>query len=324
MNQQNKITTISEFLLHAGTEYIVLDVSRGRHVLDNQYFFDIENNKDVFPRPRQNNAWLCIMFWNKNESAEHYIWYLKLPIDERGLLQAAARDQFLQILIEALGTQMQLNDSVEAGLPENPFVFTPSQQMRADCNAKFKSILNMELNEEAKLAQRYLSTPSVIDWQTLSVQNFADALAFIKHEDLSQALKDNLYQYPQPVLNCLFAGLEGMELSETDTDLIATFVKSAKDITKALGLRAISLGNMDIRKKTITTLLENSSDLDVELLVVIAGRHWQCLENIKLLSLYMQRVAEVTSEQKFIRRYLYRPGVGSCIETIDVAVTANN
>ena len=45
----NSINSISEFLLHAGTEYIVFDMGRRLTALDNQAFLDIENGSTVAP-----------------------------------------------------------------------------------------------------------------------------------------------------------------------------------------------------------------------------------------------------------------------------------
>lgn len=59
----NSINSISEFLLHAGTEYIVFDMGRRLTALDNQAFLDIENGSTVAPFPRQQHAWFGIVFF---------------------------------------------------------------------------------------------------------------------------------------------------------------------------------------------------------------------------------------------------------------------
>lgn len=297
MSNAKKISTISEFLLHAGTEYIVIDVSRGRQQIDNQVFFDIENTKSPFPRPRQQCAWLCIVFWNKQSSNEHYIWYLKLPLDERGLLQVAARDQFLQILLEALGSQMQINDSLDRGLPENPFVFTPSQQMRADCNAMIKSMLQIPLSENAELATRYLISPEIIDWRGLSVQHLADAVAALDTESICRITEHQLQRYPSPVLTSLFSGLEGIALCHSSSKHLAQFVEKSSEYIRALALRAMSQADAEVCKALITDLLDTHHTLDIELLVVIAGRHWQQLNNASLLEKYLLHVLGVKEQE---------------------------
>ena len=67
----NSINSISEFLLHAGTEYKVFDMGRRLTQLDAQSFLDIENGSAYAPYPRQQHAWFGIVFWNKQASTQH-------------------------------------------------------------------------------------------------------------------------------------------------------------------------------------------------------------------------------------------------------------
>jgi hypothetical protein len=123
----NSINSISEFLLHAGTEYIVFDMGRRLTALDNQAFLDIENGSTVAPFPRQQHAWFGIVFWNKNSSNQHYIWFIKLPLDEQGLVVAASRNHFLQIIVDALGQSISDDSEAANTLPDNPYSFVPAQ-----------------------------------------------------------------------------------------------------------------------------------------------------------------------------------------------------
>lgn len=297
MQEARSISTISEFLLHAGTEYIVLDVSRGIRIVDNQRFFEYENCTHAFPHPRQTHAWLCIMFWNKKLNSEHYIWYVKLPVDENSLIVAAARDQFLQIVVDALGKSIDDEQRLKHGLPENPCVFTPSQQMRADCNAKFKKYLADNDVEDAfkplddSSTWTYLQAPSVQRWETLSVQNIADIIVFADQTDIEECLLKHLEQYPGPVLNCILSTLEGISISEKLSKYLGSlFYKYTQE--QALILRALTNGNLNIKTQLIDDILATNDKLDVELLVVIAGRHWHLLRDSERLSRYMKKVAE--------------------------------
>tara|TARA_Y100000814_G_scaffold293367_1_gene274622 strand:- start:1382 stop:1690 length:309 start_codon:yes stop_codon:yes gene_type:complete len=98
-----QINSISEFLLQAGTEYLVFDLGRRIEPLESQTFLNIENGLHIPPFPRQKHAWFGIVFWNKRASNQHYIWFIKLPIDEQGLVVTATRNHFLQIIVDALG-----------------------------------------------------------------------------------------------------------------------------------------------------------------------------------------------------------------------------
>ncbi len=59
------IDTISEFMLHAGTDYRVYDMGRGIESMDSQKFIELEKNQLPAPCPRTGHAWFGIVFWNK-------------------------------------------------------------------------------------------------------------------------------------------------------------------------------------------------------------------------------------------------------------------
>ena len=56
----SSIDTISEFLLHAGTDYRVFDMARGIRPLDSQSFLEIENGTVPAPYPRQQHIWFGV------------------------------------------------------------------------------------------------------------------------------------------------------------------------------------------------------------------------------------------------------------------------
>ncbi|MFC3121916.1 DUF3549 family protein [Agaribacter flavus] len=301
MTHPRTISTISEFLLHAGTEYMVIDLSRGFHLLDNQEFFEYENNSIAFPRPRQGHAWLCIMFWNKQLNAEHYIWYIKIPVDEHSLLVSAARDQFLQIVVTSLGQAADNQKSLERGLPDNPFVFTPSQQMRANCSALLKqALLNKEGNFNAETlkaypAYTYLNAPRESTWEYLSIQNIADLLVFAEQADIRSALIQNVKHYSLQVLNCILGSLECVNLTKDLSDcLIALSKENIQQSTTIL--RALAKSDTPSVETLISDILVKSPTLDLETLVVIAGRHWQVLSQKPVLRQYMKHVVSFCAD----------------------------
>ncbi|MFC4700036.1 DUF3549 family protein [Glaciecola siphonariae] len=297
MHSHKAFATLSEFLLQAGTEYFILDVSRTRHLLDNQRFFDYENNERPYDCPRQGYAWFCLVFWNKSMNQEHYIWFLKLPVDEQGLIQQAARDQFLQIVIEALGNELQKVDTTSAELPENPFVFVPSQQLLADCNAFIRHHLDLPNRPGLAKAFTYIKAPNVQPWAELSVQDISDFASKIHHKPHEQAVIANLSQLPDAVCLCLFSSFEGIKLPSELNHALLNYQQSADDKLSAMALRALASSHNSAVKDYVHSLISSDNPLDIETLVVIAGRFWQCLipqEHTEqdYLSLYLAKVAK--------------------------------
>ena len=170
MTHSKNINTLSEFLLQAQTQYLLIDLGRGMRLINNQTFFEWENQQAPCAYPRQDHAWFCIVFWNEQVDKERYMWFIKLPVDENGLLVQASRNQFLEIIVTALGSQLEHTANEQAQLPENPYIFTPSQQQLADCNALIRRQINDNSRDNSK-AIRYMQAPSIQEWQDLSVQN---------------------------------------------------------------------------------------------------------------------------------------------------------
>ena len=158
----SQINTISEFLLQAGTDYRVFDMARGIRQLESQLFLEIERATLPAPFPRQQHAWFGILFFDKKMSHERYIWFVKLPLDEQGLVIAAAQQQFLQLVIEALGQTLDKQNSTNNQLPENPFTFVPNQQQLADFNSIGRIELDIPLSEHLALVEQYLSKVPVL------------------------------------------------------------------------------------------------------------------------------------------------------------------
>jgi hypothetical protein len=296
MTSPQSFSTLSEFLLQAGTEYFIIDVSRTRHLLDNQVFFDYENNKAPYANPRQGHAWLCIVFWNKQLNQEHYIWFVKLPVDEQGLLVQAAINQFLQIVTQALGQQLQGMDEKNAELPENPFVFTPSQQLLSDCNSTIRKHLNLPERPGLQKALSYLKAPSVQPWDELSLQDMSDLALQIDSAPVQQAFVQNLEILPKAVCLCLFSTFEGLQLPVQVEQSMLSYHARCEAALAPMVLRALASTRTEQVNNYIRQLVANKDALDIETLIVIAGRHWQALSPETLMS-------EEQSPQDYLRLY---------------------
>jgi hypothetical protein len=298
--------TISEFLLNAGTEYFVIDVSRTRQIMDNQEFFECELNQQPFPRPRQGHAWLCVVFWNKQLNHEHYIWFIKLPVDEQSLLMPAARDQFLHIVVQALGREMEQMQNQQGELPENPFVFAPSQQLLADCNATIRKHLGVANRPELKKAIDYLKAPSVQAWDNLAVQDISDVAVNVDDPQIRHAIEQNLEVLPHAVNTCLLSGLESTQLEDSTVEAILSYHSRCEQTLAPMLLRALGNTQTAQVQQYIHQLIQSEQSLDVETLVVIAGRHWHALipdvsGNQQALAQYFEKLVQADASYALFR-----------------------
>ena len=299
---QNTIDTISEFLLQAGTEYRVFDLSRGIQAIDSQTFMDYETNTQAFASPRNGHAWFGIVFWNKQLNQEHYIWFIKLPIDENSLLITAARNQFLEIVVSALGRELEHAKERQAELPENPFVFKPSQQLMADFNAVSKQTLNVKFDEKHASVRNYIKAPSVQDWRELSLQSISDFAVIAEHSDEKQALlAKNFHLLASPFLVSICTSFENIRLSQPLVEVIMNMHKSCEDEQlRSMLLRALSKQSNEKIVELVDSLIHEPST-SVSELVVIAGRFWLYLTDANRLKLFLQACIDKDNSFKLFK-----------------------
>lgn len=296
----NSINSISEFLLHAGTEYHVIDMGRRLVPTSSQAFLEIENGSAYAPYPRQQHAWFGIVFWNKQASQSHYIWFVKLPLDEQGLVVAAARNHFLEIIVDALGQSIAEENEKAQTLPDNPYSFVPGQSQLAQFNAMVKNLLGQPLSEHAQKVEAYIQAPQLVDWQQIPMQSVADfthALAsHAKSNSLLQAISDNRALYADVFLNTL------MEMSESITTPLELknlmFEKlMCDDQISVSALRGLSCDSFDkTLHAKLCELLRKECAKRIDILSVIAARHFSQMDEV-LLKVFLEQVANLDNKE---------------------------
>ena len=297
----NSINSISEFLLHAGTEYIVFDMGRRLTALDNQAFLDIENGSTVAPFPRQQHAWFGIVFWNKNSSNQHYIWFIKLPLDEQGLVVAASRNHFLQIIVDALGQSISDDSEAANTLPDNPYSFVPAQSLLAQFNALVRAKLNQPISVSAQYVIAYVKAPQVADWQTIPLQAIADVVIRLDSMENAQEVQDSVLRnfslFAEPFQRAFMEMAEVANVSERLNQCMLS-VLDGDEISLA-ALRGLSC---ETKNDTIYTQLVSHFEAKklnrLDILSVIAARHFQQMDE-KLLLLFFEAVAEVDNQENY-------------------------
>lgn len=298
----NSINSISEFLLHAGTEYIVFDIGRRIAPLAHQTFLEIENGTKVAPYPRQKHAWFGIVFWNKNTSNQHYIWFIKLPIDEQGMLVSATRNHFLQIIVDALGLTIADNKEASNTLPDNPYSFVPNQSQLAQFNALVRSHLQLPMSESAEMALAYIKAPQIVDWQKIPVQGIADIATQLQNtssfSDIESHIVSNFSFFADSFQQTLMEMCEAIEVSNNIQQCFFSVLNNNEEINLA-ALRALS---SDQKNDQVYQVLYDSFKTKklnrIDILSVIAARHFQQMDTALLL-LFFEAVAEVDHNEHY-------------------------
>ncbi len=292
----NTIDTISQLLQSSNSQYRFYDIGRKIEKISKEQFEKIEQNQIPYPTPSQGHACIAIAFWQK-QSPQPYLWLLKLPLDERGLLNQGARNHFIAIIVEALGADLtqDANEQQEELLKNNPYLFTPAQYKLAALNSKIKFELKQPPSEYLAPFTSYLSADTSWDnWQTVGVQGITDFAVRInenasKKEKNSELLSKALPHLPSEVLLPLCSALENEPLPvELLTALITLFKaqltsqKPATEQTVQLQqhlLRSLASSCQHPHVHQLISFLLQQQTLAAELLITLSGRCWLALEN---------------------------------------------
>jgi hypothetical protein len=313
-----QISSISEFLLQAKTEYRVFDMGRGIRPVPDQTFLELENGILGAPNPRLQHAWFGLIFFSRELSDEHYIWFVKLPLDEQGLVITATRDHFLQIITDALGQQLEHNKNAKGRLPENPYSFLPNQQQLADFNSISRSALSLPPSTYYQDAMTYFNHPKQQDWQQVPLQGIADIAALVQQKDTVSLLINSFNDLASPVRIHLLASLENHIVEKRLSHFIIDWciANFHQDTQLQHGLRALSQSTDKVAvKDLLTKVLQSEHGSDVNTMVLIAARHWQYFGDADFLALYINQLAELDSEL-FISLYadlVQIPSIRPCL-----------
>jgi hypothetical protein len=294
-----QITTISEFLLQAGTEYRVYDMARAIRQISEQTFLELESGLTKSSFPRQRHAWFGIVFWNKQLSKQHYIWFLKLPLDEQGYIVVATRNHFLQLIIEALGQQLENAESQGGQLTDNPYGFIPNQTQLANFNSISRRDLALPDSAYFQQALDYIKRPVGQDWQQLPLQGISDFAAHSRQEIYCQLLMKNLVRLQPQVRHRLLSDLENHLISDALSEFIAAYAReNMTDLLELqVALRALSQSEQEAPLQTLLkALLHSPLGQHPDILTLIAARHWQHLINEVLLNIFIQNLAVIDAD----------------------------
>jgi hypothetical protein len=300
------IETLSELLKLSGSQYRLYDIGRLVSKLPKDNFEKVELNQLPYPTPTQGHACIAIAFWQK-ESSQPYLWLLKLPLDERGLLNQGARNHFIAIIVEALGADLtqQTSKKQEELLSSNPYLFTPAQYKLASLNSKIKVDLKQLPSEYFSPFKEYLSQEGNWDnWQHVGVQGITDFIARIKQNNNDELLINALPYLPTEVLSPVCSALENEEFSISLINALisefklALFCKDNANKAPVL-LRSLAANSHHVYVKDTVSQILNQPEVSTDLLVTLSSRCWLALADERTLSSYFEHLLKSKESELF-------------------------
>lgn len=298
----HKITTLTEFFQESGAKYRIFDMGRRVTKLSPDEFSYFERAETPYPYPFQQAALFGVVFWDPSATDKHYVWFLKFPLDEQGLLLQAARDEFLVMLLDRVGECMLAAEdgkNIEGALKDSPYTFTPREDKMAVFNAQATKSLAKEPSQYYADALAYFTGQKDINaWQLLGFQGVADvAIRLESHEEIL-ALANMLPLLPEQPFTALSQCLESVKLG---TDLIEVLAQrlnvelqeNEPNIAQVCAcLRAVSnspaKGLVD---QMVMQVLLHQCSKNIEILAIISGRIWRILEQEDMCQLFTEQLA---------------------------------
>ena len=293
--------TLSDFLTTSQCQFRVYDLGRKITKISNSVFNKIDSNNQPYPFPIQKHAFLAIVFWQtKKQQNEHFIWFLKIPLDEQGLLKITAQTSFIKMVIEAMGEDLttEISSKLQERLASNPYVFKPSTEKLAVLNSKMNTAFIRPASSFYSSTQQYFSGLTPLDsWQHLGLQGIADVCERLDRDDNQVNLIKIIPSLPEELLKSLAICLEHVnDLSPTLTAVIAKQAESEcnkrNEALAILLLRAISSSPATgITKALIEQQLSSPLIYNPHWYISVAGRVWTQLEDEVLLNKFLEALA---------------------------------
>ncbi len=326
----NQVKTISQFFEQSNTHFRIFDMGRRIRKMPSVQFQQFEECTLAYPKPSQRQAWLGVLGWENENKNNHFIWFLKLPLDEKACMVPAGRDDFLHRLLKTVdakfsGTQQDAKNAMD----DNPYGFTPNQERMACFHAKTLKVLGQPASQYYQLAQSYFAGRLGYEqWPQLGLQGIADIATRFDEDNNAQHLAKSIPHLPAQPFSVLCNFLENEKINTQITEAIVhrineQLMNKEPDIQVITsGLRGISYAKAGgLREQLIKNLLNHSMAHNIEVLITIAGRTWSDLHSPQLNQPYIEALASESVGQDIFNHVmsdlLYIPGMrGSLLQVL--------
>ncbi|WP_394247980.1 DUF3549 family protein [Vibrio profundi] len=300
------IHTLTQLLKNSGCQYDIYDLGRRIQKIDNDLFANVEQGKQPYPFPLQRQAHLAISYWN--EEKQPWIWFLKFKLDERGLLLQAEVGNFLKFVIEAMGTRLngEMSEEQQQKLSNNPYTFKPSEDKMAVFHSQVRAALDLPTSQYYEHAQHYFTGDLGWDnWQTVGLQGITDMCARLEHNQNGVAIRKALKKLPSEPLYATLGALEHTPLPEKLAQRIQELAEnetssSEPDLFLLSALvRTLSGAPESVSASVIKAILASPRLSHQEVLIGLAGRSWQSLQDPVIAEQFLLRLAQTGNQTLF-------------------------
>jgi hypothetical protein len=298
------INTLTDFLEQSQCQFRIYDLGRKVTKIANSDFKKFEHNNLPYPYPIQQHAYIAITFWQAKQQ-EHFVWFLKMPLDEQGFMSVPAQTGFIKMVVEAMGKDLtaDISKQQQEFLASNPYIFKPNMEKLAIFNAAINFAFIRPASSFYPETLRYFSGQNRWEnWQELGIQGIADLAARLNYDNNQQNIINALPYLPKQPLQSLAICLENQDQINTE---LATAIAKQADIelendhqdSAIMLLRALaSAPAVGIAKALLKRQFSSSLIYNQHWYIAIAGRLWHLLEDETLLNRFFETLANHHSD----------------------------
>ncbi len=299
----SEIASITEFIRRTGATYRVFDMGRRVRRIDNDAFERFENGEIPWEAPLQRAAWLGLVFWQPGAAADdHYIWFLRLPLDEQGGLEVASRDTFLHRLVERVGRNIeaaQKGGEIDSAMKDNPFAFSPKPDRLAVFHAHAQRLLDGEPSGYYPHAREYFAGEVGFDqWAFVGIQGIADVCARLDRDGNAERLAEAIPELPVEPLEAVGGCLENEPVAPPLTGALVERLQgeladpSPRPAVVVALVRGLSAAEpVEHRRAALVEVLESETGRDIEVLAAVAGRCWEDMADADVRRAFLEALA---------------------------------
>lgn len=255
---------------------------------------------EKYPHPHLGYAWLAILVWNDERIEQNSLWFLKLPLDEMGIVSAPAHNGLVRRLYQAL--QNTNEKERQRLLTEHPFQFKPDAVKMAALHARATQLLNLPASmyfDDAK--DYYLNESTPLSWQNIGLQGIADLVARLT-DDKIDSLNRRIETLDQEPLIGLAQQLTHQHITaSTAKALIDRASRSSQTGLQNLCLQACSQAETmkDIEPYIFAKL--NTLSGNLEFLLILVTHYTALLSTTRTAVLILDQLAKHTDSSGFNR-----------------------
>lgn len=313
------VPSLAGFLDITQARYRLFDLSTHLRKLPGQTLRTLDSG-EPYPHPHLGYGWLVIFLWNEDLPEQNSLWFLKLPLDEQGILPAAVHSDLVSRLYKALQTA----DASERQrlLTDHPYQFSPDPEKMAALHAQATLILGLPPSDYFEPVRAfYLDGTPDHDWTGLGLQGIADMVTRADSTELN-TLCHRLAELDAKPRTALLKQLEHQSLPTASVETLVKLAESASPDDDALGVEALRAGANSAAFRLFEPLIQqqlNSESASLEWVLTVLTRYTELLDDMALTIQALDRLAKLADADGFARvitNLAMQPGMNGIIPKV--------